>query len=787
MPHSGADNGDAKEAPEQTVLPLSQYATQNTTHSSSYENIDDFFPEDQDVARASRRIQRILYRKREQKIASWPPIRRFLHITFYEPSSMRARCYMGLSTAVVALFLIVFMIDTFPQYRVRQRWRSIAADVNLATALFFAVEWVLRFYAFQRPLRYIFQPLTIIDLLGIIPGFIYYTYADGTSFGHVKWLRALQVLRVLRVLRLTEYSVELYVTIRTLRKSVVQILVVMMIIVIFLLTACFLLFYAENDSLDIVNVQWLRKNHGVVERSPYQNVFFCLYWGLVTVTTVGYGDYTPVSPWGQVIACFTMIIGVFTIVFPTSIISNNFATEWAAFRKAQKVREQLILQREYEHKRHDLSRVCQYANQDYGGPDSSSGDRRGNGSTRQADGDTQSESLRISDTAKGDSGKTSCISTQDHARQGHEHTTLPPPQQPRRLRRRRHQRQAHPSALSAGTGINDHAGSSEDEDMPYMSHATKLAPFEYNRIMDVKKRIEKDLGIPGLSLGASDADGEVNQNLMVNAMYAKLYNDAYGTLCERMLLRLIEQNGLDNVDEIVEYLQSRPTTEHVIRDWPHEKKLSVLEHKLLCFVFEKANLRTGSDFDTHHDHHASSDSHIHGMRRTQTHEHKRGSQRKVHAAFSSAADLDPAFSSPNVALLARESPTKTIRRRLKAKFNKAYGNLPMTRETTHQSIHSFMSSAIASDAHELQRPTPSSKLGANRKSPPRTVSYPTPLLRSDSDEYVDMPPRSPLAHAAGPSGRVGRLRDAPSSPEVVINVPSSPNESQSEHGSSKSL
>ncbi|KAJ2387645.1 hypothetical protein GGI23_006228, partial [Coemansia sp. RSA 2559] len=89
----------------------------------------------------------ILYRRRVQETASWGPTRRFLHTTFYEPSSMRARAYMAFSTSVVLLFLIVFMIDTFPQYRIQAHWRKIADTVNLATAAYFALEWVLRFYA----------------------------------------------------------------------------------------------------------------------------------------------------------------------------------------------------------------------------------------------------------------------------------------------------------------------------------------------------------------------------------------------------------------------------------------------------------------------------------------------------------------------------------------------------------------------------------------------------------------------------------------------------------------
>ncbi|KAI7827340.1 hypothetical protein BX661DRAFT_183089, partial [Kickxella alabastrina] len=299
----------------------------------SPEDIKDFFPEDQAVVQASTRIRRILYRRREKQIAQWSPVRRYLHILFYEPSSMRARIFIGVSTAVVLLFLIVFIIDTFPQYRVQSHWRDIARSVNLATALFFAVEWVLRLYAFQRPLMH-------------HPWVLYFTNDSANFLGKAKWLRALQILRVLRVLRLTEYSVELYVTIRTLRKSLLQILVVMTIIIILLLTACFLLFFAENNRLD---------------PSPYQNIFYCLYWGFVTITTVGYGDYTPVSPWGHV----TMFMGVFTIVFPTSIISNNFAAEWEAFHKAQKVHDQRLLLYEYEYKRHDLARVWNYANQAY--------------------------------------------------------------------------------------------------------------------------------------------------------------------------------------------------------------------------------------------------------------------------------------------------------------------------------------------------------------------------------------------------------------------------------------
>ncbi|KAJ2503707.1 hypothetical protein GGH96_000047 [Coemansia sp. RSA 1972] len=489
-----------------------------------------------------------------------------------------------------------------PQYRVRAQWRRIADLVNLTTASFFACEWVLRFYSFRRPKRYLIQPLTIIDVLGIFPGFIKYTTGEVAYFGNVKWLRALQVLRVLRVLRLTEYSAELYVTIRTLRRSFMQIAIVMMVIVVVLLTGCFLLFFAENDSLDRTAVKWMRKNHGVNEVSPFQNIFFCLYWGFVTITTVGYGDYTPVSPWGQVIASVTMFVGVFTIVFPTSIISNNFASEWEAFGKAQKMHEQRVLQRQYQGRRRELSRLWSCANQPY-----NEGDDR-----------LESEEALIG-------------------------PLLEPPS-------------------SARDAVSPSA------DTPSLNEPSHIGPAEYGRLIDVSKRVERDLGIPGISFGAVDTDNEVNQNLVVSAMYYKLYNEAFTTLCERMAVRMFENMHIGSASEAAAYLEIHAGCESV-HAWPHDNKLSMLEHKLLGYVF--GNLKDCVDF-------GSADNDL-DAERSQPVERASGAQ----SLWSGSRG---------------HRRGHRLGRKLKSKLA---GKL--AREPTRQSIHDYMSSNIAS---ERQSPVP---------------------------------------------------------------------------------
>ncbi|KAJ1773011.1 hypothetical protein LPJ74_000962 [Coemansia sp. RSA 1843] len=701
------DNNDGNSV--RSNPPPSNYASDTLSRVSSSAQLKEFFPEDP--------------HRRAQETASWGALRRFLHITFYEPSSMRARAYMAFSTCVVLLFLIVFMIDTFPQYRIRAHWRTIADTVNLATAVYFGLEWVLRFYSFRRRFRYLMEPMAIIDLLGIVPGFIYYTGDTVGSFGKVKWLRALQVLRVLRLLRLTEYSIELYVTVRTLKRSAGQILIVMMVIVSLLLTACFLLFFAENDSLDEVNVQWMRKAHGVTEVSPFQNVFFCLYWGFVTITTVGYGDYTPVSPWGQVIACLTMLMGVFTIVFPTSIISNNFATEWEAFRKAQKLHEHRKLQREYERKRRGLEKAWSYATHTYN-------DTNNNNNNIDIDTQTYENNLEMS-------GEEMPVATQVHYEDQPPHHTMRSP-------------------FSYDTA-QDRGDTTDPE-------SVEMGPLEYGRIVDIGKKVEHDLGIPGAAINDINSDNSVNKNLAISAMYSKLYNDAFTSLCERMLGRMIEYNGLVSIDEIVEFLQRQPSSRNFVRSWPHNKRLSVLEHKLLCYVLERIKTRRGSVYQDEDSSGLVLQEHINYT--------KSGATSRAQSPGHGQSGLQHLSGSrpPSV------RHGKGIRRRLKSKLKHVYDYIPPSSHgsSAQTSLHDYISSSshlkshhnFASQAQMRQRRTYSS-LNTEQDDNHRNAMPRDANMRSTSKT-----PSSP----SGDTYEQGQKNPSNLSSEIVIDVPPSETE-----------
>ncbi|KAJ1954872.1 hypothetical protein EC988_002198 [Linderina pennispora] len=477
---------------------------------------------------------------------------------------------MVFSSMLLLLFLIVFMLDTMPQYRLKPHWPRIAENINLGTAVYFGVEWLLRFYAFQNPKRYLFEPLSLIDLLSVVPAYASYDTNFGTSFGRAKWLRALQILRILRIMRVAEYSVELYVIVRTLKKSLTQILIVMLVIAIVLLTACFLMFFSENDTLDVGSGQWMRKNRGVVEVSPFQNVFYCLYWGFVTVTTVGYGDLTPVSPWGQVVACLTMVMGVFTVVFPTSIISTNFANEWDAFHKAQKLHQKSLLRRDTENRRLQLARIWSDANRDY-----DASPHEGSGETPISIGSAVLTEAIHASVARSDpelSKKTPSLDQPNDA-------------------------SAPDIGLRQATRVDFSQPALQNlpAELPRFSRRQhKMAPFEYHEMMKVIEKVEKDLDIPKMDMNEIEEGGEIDQKLLINAIHSKLYNDAYSLLCERLLFCLSEFRRFESSEDLAGYLQNLDIGHgHPVNSPPmsRKKKMTSLEYKLMSFVFEKVSLR----------------------------------------------------------------------------------------------------------------------------------------------------------------------------------------------------
>jgi len=170
--------------------------------------------------------------------------------------------------------------------------------------ILFTVEYLLRIIAVKKPLLYIVSFLGLIDLLAIIPMYLSIFIAGAQS---LLVLRALRLLRIFRIFKLTHFLSEMSFLGAALRSSLKKISIFMLVviaIVVILGSIMYLVEPAENGFTSIPE---------------------SIYWAIVTITTVGYGDIAPITPTGKLIASLIMLIGYGIIAVPTGILTTEIA------------------------------------------------------------------------------------------------------------------------------------------------------------------------------------------------------------------------------------------------------------------------------------------------------------------------------------------------------------------------------------------------------------------------------------------------------------------------------
>ena len=166
--------------------------------------------------------------------------------------------------------------------------------------ILFTIEYILRLWVAKSALRYARSPLGIIDLLAILP-----TYLSIVMVGsqYLMTIRILRVLRIFRVFKLTHYLRQANHLINALRKSAEKIFIFLFGIGHVVLILGSVMYVVEGPS------------------AGFDSIPRSIYWAIVTITTVGYGDISPVTPLGQFIASIIMITGYAVIAVPTGIVT----------------------------------------------------------------------------------------------------------------------------------------------------------------------------------------------------------------------------------------------------------------------------------------------------------------------------------------------------------------------------------------------------------------------------------------------------------------------------------
>ena len=196
----------------------------------------------------------------------------------------------------------VVILDSVPS--IKAQWHGALYVAEWFFTLLFTVEYGVRLWVVRKPLRYARSFFGIIDLLSILPTFLSLLFPASAS---LTVIRALRLLRVFRVLKLVEYSSEAGVLIdallRSRRKIFVFICTLMTIVVIF----GALMYVAEGPE------------HG------FHSIPTGMYWAVVTVATVGFGDIAPGTGFGRFVTSVLIVIGYSIIAVPTGIYTAELA------------------------------------------------------------------------------------------------------------------------------------------------------------------------------------------------------------------------------------------------------------------------------------------------------------------------------------------------------------------------------------------------------------------------------------------------------------------------------
>ena len=208
---------------------------------------------------------------------------------------------------LILLWLILFSILIVVLESIgsiRAKHYDLIRTAEWVFTILFTIEYISRIYASRKPLKYIFSFYGLIDLVAFLPTYLSLLLA-GTQYLIV--IRAFRLLRVFRILKLSRFLMEGNILRNALKASSYKITVFLMSVLTLVTIIGTLMYIIEG------------------EESGFTSIPVSIYWAIVTITTVGYGDISPITPLGQFLSSILMIIGYGIIAVPTGIVSVEMA------------------------------------------------------------------------------------------------------------------------------------------------------------------------------------------------------------------------------------------------------------------------------------------------------------------------------------------------------------------------------------------------------------------------------------------------------------------------------
>lgn len=210
---------------------------------------------------------------------------------------------IALLVAIFTSVAAVMVESAVPEKHAAHQWLVVAEWVF---TILFTIEYGVRLYCVHRPWRYAVSFFGVVDLLAVVPTYLSLVVAGSQS---LMVIRTLRLVRVFRVFQLGRYLKETRVLMAALRATAAKIVVFLVVIVTIVMILGSAMYLIEGPDRGFTSIPK------------------AVYWAIVTVTTVGYGDIAPKTPAGQSLAAVAMILGYSIIIVPTGIFSSELIAQ----------------------------------------------------------------------------------------------------------------------------------------------------------------------------------------------------------------------------------------------------------------------------------------------------------------------------------------------------------------------------------------------------------------------------------------------------------------------------
>ncbi|MFV0472473.1 MAG: ion transporter [Paludibacteraceae bacterium] len=226
------------------------------------------------------------------------------YIIIFESDTKKGKLFDVLLLVFIFASVVVVMLDSITA--IRTGYKTLFTALEWFFTAVFTIEYLARIWCHPSPLKYVFSFWGVIDFLSIVPT---YMSLFVSGYRYMMVVRIFRLLRVFRIFKMVRFSKESQILWSSIRAGLYKISIFFLTLIMIVVLMGTVMYVVEG------------------EKNGFKSIPESIYWAIITITTVGYGDIVPHTTLGKFIASFSMIIGYSIIAIPTGIVTSEMSKE----------------------------------------------------------------------------------------------------------------------------------------------------------------------------------------------------------------------------------------------------------------------------------------------------------------------------------------------------------------------------------------------------------------------------------------------------------------------------